>query len=125
MNTINQKPMTIGELWSSLKRKPEDTEVMFDFAYFRPKGCGSYRGDYAQPSIGYGTDAITVAGVLELLEKLTSEEFVGYKGGNYRYDDSQVLRVANYGEACNTVIVDVVNDDCGRVRLLTTFDLGW
>jgi hypothetical protein len=84
-----KQPMTIRELREALQRKPADSEVLFDFVYFAPKGCGSYRGDYAQPSIGYGTEDITVAGVLELLDKLTSDEFVGYKGGNYLYDDSQ------------------------------------
>lgn len=115
----DKKAMTIGELRSALSRKPADACVRFNFVYFCPSGCHSYRGDYAQPAIGYGTEDITVTAVLKLLDKLTSEEFMGYKGGNYRYDDSHELFVANYGEAGRTAIVDVCNDDYGIVRLET------
>lgn len=111
--------MTIGEIQAALKRKPMDADVRFDFVYFAPHGCHSYRGYYDRPAIGYsnGKD-ITVLGLLALLDTLLTEQFTGYKGGEYSYSDDQVLYVANHNESGGTVITDVMDDGCG-VRLET------
>lgn len=106
-------PMTIGELKEALKRKPKEMPVRYDFAYFHPARVHSFRGFYDEPAIGYATDCdpLTVADVLELLEQLTTEQFTGYKGGEYFYRDDQILHVANAREACDTVITDVFNHE--------------
>lgn len=114
-------PMTIGELKAALARKDEAAEVRFDFAYFFPADCHSYRGFYDRPAIGYTNigDPPTVKEVLALLHELTHLEFKGYKGGDYTYCDEQVLYVAQPNESGGTVIMDVFNDDL-YVRLKTT-----
>lgn len=80
------------------------------------------------PAIGYsdlncGREQSTVRDVLELLAALVEQEFTGWKGGEYRYDDDAILHVANPRDAANTVIVDVL-DDGGEVILKTNY-LPW
>lgn len=112
--------MTIGELKAALRRKPADMEVRYDFVYFYPSGVHSYRGYYDLPAMGYAKDggAPKVSDVLAMLDRLTSERFYGWKGGEYYFDDGQVLNVAEPGECGDTVIVDVFNDQY-YVRLET------
>ena len=126
---METKPMSIGELRLFLSRKEPTAKVRYDFVYFFPHGCHSWRGDYSMPAIGYsdGHDELceqsTVAYVLKCLETLVNEEFTGWKGGEYRFDDDAILHVAKPREAANTVIVNVT-DDHGEVILNTAY-LPW
>jgi hypothetical protein len=119
------KPMTIGELRLFLSRMEPTAKVRYDFVYMFPHLCHSWRGDYSQPAIGFrdissGCEQTTVQYVRDCLKSLTEDEFTGWKGGEYRYDDDAILHVANASESANTVIVNVTIN-YGEVILHTAF----
>ncbi len=111
-------PMTLGEIIDTLKRKDPDTEVYFDFVYFRPEGIHSYRGDYSQLAIGYGRADITVGQLLKLCEDADGATFTGYKGGEFEMGRSTPVWVANHNETGSTAIVDIEDRDW-RIVLVT------
>lgn len=114
------EPMTIGQLEAAMAIRDSDKLVKFDFVHFHPHDCHSYRGYYERPAIGYSNegDPPTVKDFCGLLHQLTHLEFTGYKGGDYTYDASQVLYVANRSEAAGTVIVGI-DEDRSYVMLKT------
>lgn len=121
--------MNIGEIKKALNCYNENMPVvawdkyMKQFCYLT-RDFGSYRGYYNQPciyTVTYFDDnsifsvedileqqkytkLVDVGDVLWMLEKLTSEEFTGYKGGEYRYDDSDPLNLAPYGSTDKVVV---------------------
>lgn len=104
-------PLTIGEIKSLLKTMRQDADVEFDFCHFPPTGVGSYRGYYNQPNLRFDSNCkhktIKVSDLLDMLDDLTSREFTGWKGGDYRYTDSDILHVAEDGCTSCTYIWDV------------------
>lgn len=103
------KQMTLGGLITILQHKDPELFVCLDFVHFRPQGIHSYRGYYDQLAIGYGTDDITVAQLLELCKDADGKTFTGYKGGDYNMHSDTPLWIANSNESGSTAIVDVQN----------------
>lgn len=54
---------------------------------FQPYNCGSWRGVYAEPCIFISEGKSVLSAFLPFIERLTTEDFYGYKGGDYRYED--------------------------------------
>lgn len=115
-----KSPMTLGELVSTLKRKDPETSIKFDFVHFRPDGTiHSYRGDYAQIALGYGTDGDPKVGqILKLCEDAIYKDFTGYKGGEYTTSEKTPVFVAKKDESDGTAVVDV--QDHGWIVTLET-----
>jgi hypothetical protein len=116
-----RRPMTLGELISTLSRKDETLPVRFDFVYFQPSGeVDRYRGYYEQLALGYETkrENITVKELLAVLREAVGKTFTGYKGGDYTMDNSAPIWVARWGEAGDTYVADV-RDDGWRITLVT------
>lgn len=105
------EPLTIGQIKSLLKKLPVDAYVEYDFGELVPSGVGSYRGRYNEPCLYFDQKKnhglIKVGQLLESLDELTTIEFTGWKGGEYRYNDSMVLHVAECGRTSNTYVVDI------------------
>ena len=103
------KQMTLGELIAALKRKDQEADVTFGWAYNRPSGVYSYRGYYEDLAIGFSREGeCTVAKLVAMLEAANGKTFTGWKGGEYDMHDETAMWAANPGEACSMAIVDVV-----------------
>ena len=122
------EPLTIGQIKTLLKSMPQSAVVEFDFCHITPTGVGSYRGFYNQPSLEYDPNfpcsLLEVSGLLDMLDDLTSLEYNGWKGGEYRYNDSQVLHVAECGKTSCTYIWNVsqIGKYCPKVILNTMYE---
>jgi len=108
--------MIIGLLKENLKLAKEDFPVYFDFCNCVPTSIDSWRGIYAEPSLGWDTPApysgfgrpLTVKQLLDELVKATSGEvYHGWKGGEYKYHDNHKLHIDNPGCSTDTVITYV------------------
>ena len=72
--------MTLGELYDKIKSYPHDT---MDFCV---TDVFSWRGSYDEPCCSLSTTKQTTKREnLDMLRRLTNEEFYGYKGGEYTY----------------------------------------
>ena len=96
--TLIAKPFTIGDLKRTLAAYGLQTPVDYNYGG-RPLGYHSWRGSYDCPAIGetFSHGETSVKRLLEMLGCLTTEEFQGWKGGEFRYTDSDVLYVDNEG----------------------------
>jgi hypothetical protein len=72
--------MTIEELYNKIESWPENT---MDFCI---TGVFSWRGVYAEPACSLSTSNTTKQENLDMLSRLTSEIFMGWKGGEYTYN---------------------------------------
>ena len=93
-------PLTIGHLKLALRNVDHRTPVVYDHGA-RPHHCHSWRGHYRCPAIGHTLQPgeTSTETVLALLDCLTTYEFYGWKGGEYRYTDDDVLYIDNEGES--------------------------
>jgi len=109
--------MTINELLAVL-RTATDQNVR---AYMYPLGCvpttiDSWRGNYAEPALGwspagYTKDVVeypTVKSLISELEKaIGGRVYEGWKGGEYQYNGDEPLHIDNPGDCTNTAISHV------------------
>jgi hypothetical protein len=105
---------TIGEVIDALKKADPKVNVWFAFGGMVPSTVDSWRGIYAEAALGfeggeYASKAVTVKELLERLEAAIAPdaEFVGWKGGDYRYDRQTPLHIDNPGCCTNTDLVRV------------------
>jgi hypothetical protein len=72
----------------------------------------SWRGRYNCPAVGgswSGDEPFELPKAITAIESLTIDTFHGYKGGDYQYDDSDVLYLDDYGDySGENVIVGVI-----------------
>lgn len=109
------KQLTLGEIILKLeavnpKRKNgEDKTIIYDFAYFLPTHLMSWRGSYCELAIGYSDKepGKTVNEFLKDLKEAIGKIYSGYKGGDYMMGKTTPIWVANYGESCETAIVNI------------------
>lgn len=71
--------MTIRELYNKIESWPEDT---MDFCI---TDVFSWRGVYAEPACSLACIPTLKQANLDMLDRLTNEVFVGWKGGEYEY----------------------------------------
>ena len=67
-----------------------------------------------------GTPKIDGIRCLKINGKAVTEEFTGWKGGEFEMDESTPVWVANPGDSGNTGIIDVI-DDGWRVIIMTSY----
>ncbi len=84
--------ITIRELRNRIITWPNDT------MNFRIVDVFAWRGYYAEPACYINSDEATKEHNLTMLDALTSDTFIGWKGGEYTYDDSDRLHFeTDYG----------------------------
>ena len=123
--------LTLGEIISKCEeiakkgyKRSDDSEpeVVFDFEYACPVGIDSWRGIYSELAINFEFDckALALSEFIELLKGAVDKTFEGYKGGSFRMSRHTPVWVANYGNAGNTAVIEVVDNNY-EVILMT----GW
>lgn len=123
----NSDQLTLGEIISKIETILDSStrevrpNVVFDFAYFRPTVLDSWRGLYAELALGYDERGETDAGeFLNELKSAVGKTFTGYKGGDFTMSRHTPVWVSNNGEACNTAVIEVV-DDGYQIILMTGY----
>ena len=113
--------VALGTLIDALSKLKAGAEVRFDFVYFAPAGLGSYRGYYDHLALGYGTNKMTVATLLEELRGALApgKTYGGWKGGDYRMTRDTPVWVDNPGESSGTAIVGLRQKYEGLFVLVT------
>lgn len=121
---MNAEQMTIGLLIDELG-EIEDKEkiVIFDFGGFYPGRIHSWRGAYDYPALSFHGDYNEAPSVQDLISELrqsilTGTIHIGWKGGEFCYDENSRLFVSAVGEANNTGISAVL--DSGYHIVLST-----
>ena len=102
---------TIGELIDVLNEHAS-LPVKFIGTDYTLGNLGSWRGSYDIPSITYERGERLAGDIAHQLATELNEEHSGYKGGEYRYEDTDEFYVASYG--CSDeykVISAYVEDD--------------
>lgn len=112
--------MDLGKLIKLLELEDPEHSVRFDFVYTRPTKLHSYRGYYDQLALGWCDDGeiIRVKEILEDCRDAVGKIFTGWKGGEYRMDETTKVWVANPSESGATLIAGVI--DNGYQTMITT-----
>jgi hypothetical protein len=59
----------------------------------------SYRGYYNELAFEYCDDPLTVANIKQFIHEASTETFIGWKGGEYTYDDNTPVHLSLQGDA--------------------------
>lgn len=112
--------MNIKTLLVNLELADPNLPVYFDFCSCVPVNINSWRGVYAEPAIGwqptgYSGDGeeITVEQFIEVLKHAaySGAYYLGWKGGEYIYNENSELHVDNPGDCTHTDISHIeIND---------------
>jgi len=87
--------MYIGELRDYLEQFPKDRVCKSAF-----KDPHSFRGYYDEAAVvPCKNEGITVGDMLNTIDRLLSETFVGYKGGDFNYTKHHEIHFSHYGFA--------------------------
>lgn len=135
--------MTLNELIRSLERVERKTvylegsdaekekPVYYDFCDTHPTTISSWRGAYALPALGWDDGdwyrerepnrPPTVSELIAELRSSLGKVFEGWKGGEYTYNGSEVLHVANPGK-CGATLVDGVSDEGWCIVIRTRYE---
>ena len=116
--------LTIGQILALLKECEQDASVYYDFALTNPTTVESWRGDYSLPALGYGGDTcITVEMLISEIElSVSGKIYEGWKGGDYVFNRSQTLHVANPGKSDGDTCISGVTEASYCVILDTKFE---
>ena len=116
--------LTIGQILALLKECEQDASVYYDFALTNPTTIESWRGAYRLPALGYGGDTcITVEMLISEIElSISGKIYEGWKGGDYVFNRSQTLHVANPGQSDGDTCISGVTVTPYRVILDTKFE---
>jgi len=76
---VDTSSMTLGDLYDRILSYPEDT------MNFCIEDVFSWRGSYDEPCCEISTRTVPKDHNLDMLNKLITESFVGWKGGSYTY----------------------------------------
>ena len=88
---------------------------------YSPKEIISWRGSYCLPAIEYCSDSINGKQLAKVLKEGLSSVHIGYKGGDYRYDEDDEFYVSMYGNSDEYKVVGYENKD-NEIILLTRID---
>lgn len=117
--------LKIGNILDQLKLCSQEAEVEFDFCGMTPKDLISYRGYYEDLCITPDIEPITVAELVEKIEKTIGTETYGYKGGTYRVYPDTTVWVSRHGRADEVVIRKIHQANPFEVVLITSKDWDW
>lgn len=123
MKTDKNPQLTLDRLISELEKHEPKLFVRFDFGLFVPGEINSYRGYYEEAAIEYKEiygSSTRIEDVLPNYKEALKRRFVGYKGGDYWFNNSTPVWVANYGESTGTILTGIL-DDRYRVILTTAY----
>lgn len=131
--------LTLGEIIEKLERihlnkdamiekYDHEARVEYDFGTAFPTTLDSWRGAYRELALGYELSEYdgeqfahkTLTDLLEELKGAIGKTYTGWKGGDFVMDDSTPVWVANSGNAGNTAIVDIVDNEYS-VILMTSY----
>jgi hypothetical protein len=76
---VDTSSMTLGDLYDRILSYPEDT------MNFCIEDVFSWRGSYDEPCCSLSTRNVPKDHNLNMLSKLLTESFIGWKGGSYTY----------------------------------------
>ena len=76
---VDTSSMTLGDLYDRILSYPEDT------MNFCIESVFSWRGSYYEPCCSLSTRNVSKEHNLDMLTKLLTESFIGWKGGSYTY----------------------------------------
>jgi hypothetical protein len=117
--------LTLGQIIEKVEKILESggdkkAEVVYDFGHFYPTEIDSWRGAYQELALNYTTKGkeLEAEEFLKMLKEANGKTFTGYKGGDFLMDLNTPVWVSNYSEACDTAVIDVINDDW-RIILIT------
>ena len=130
-NLANSDQLTLGELILKLEAiaakgyrssyDGSEPTVFFDFEYLVPTDIDSWRGSYNELALSYDSvGAPNLSDFIKMLREAVGKTYQGYKGGDYTMSKYTPIWVANYGNAGNTAVVEVVDNDC-QVILVTGY----
>jgi hypothetical protein len=119
----NSDQLTLGEMISKLdaiEQRNEEPEVVYDFGYLFPTEIDSWRGSYDELALNYKSEGekMKLSEFLSMLKNAVGKEYTGYKGGEFIMTENTPVWVSNYGEACDTAVIDIVDDEW-RVIIIT------
>ena len=129
--TIDKIPQwTLGQLINELSKidATDDCWVSFAFGDLVPTKCSSWRGSYDEIAIGFDrleyNNRPMLKKFLQHLRNCVGETFIGYKGGEFKMDESTPIWVANYGRSDETGVVGLATDigaegKCYRIYIRT------
>ena len=106
--------MTIEEFKDKIKSYPGDTMPFCIDDVF------SWRGVYSEPACAISTCDASKEHNIEMLERLVTEEFYGWKGGEYRYHDYDDIHFEiepgswSDGQFINDFLMDNYDNDAVR-----------
>ena len=108
-----KRSMRIGELFAECTDDRLELKVFATPFGLISTDYGSFRGRYNQAALQPAftwrdTHLETVAQLKKVLEELMSEEFTGYKGGIFRYDEYTPLWFSPWGETRMVGPIDVL-----------------
>ena len=103
--------MNLGQFIKELRKYPSDASVTLEPFELYPTSFCSYRGYYPELALGYCTEvecrSLTVEDLLKEALECVGKTFTGYKGGEFKMDETTPLWVSNYGECSNTKIKEI------------------
>ena len=99
--------LTLGEAIKQLAKFPNRYVVTFDTSNLSPHDEMSYRGYYSDLAFNESNESKTVEEFVQQLQDALNQEYTGYKGGDFRMDESTPLWVAEYGEASGIAIMSM------------------
>jgi hypothetical protein len=85
--------MTIIQLKNFLNRFSDDKICLYGFS-----SPHSYRGYYDQAAV-VPTQNVTIAEMKSTLDKLLTDTFEGWKGGEYKYDEDTEIHFSHIGSS--------------------------
>lgn len=109
--------VTLGRLIGYMEDQPEHYMVKYDTGE-SPGELDSYRGYYCDLAIEPSGEPLTVLQFKAKLKEAVGQTFTGYKGGDYKMDETTPLWIAHYGD-CSSVAIDTVITSTGMVRIIT------
>lgn len=105
-----------------VKRCNNEPTVVFDFEHLHPNSIDSWRGSYEELALGFTDEGkeMTITEFLKMLKDTLGKTLTGYKGGDYLMSKHTPIWVANYGNAGNTAVIEVVDNEF-EVILITAY----
>lgn len=110
---MTDKPMNLGDLIDKLEAViDKDIPIFFQFGHIAPGYFLSYRGSYEELALWVKErGAVSCEDFLSECKSTLGDTFEGYKGGEFLMTRETPIHIADYGEATNTVLLDVINKE--------------
>lgn len=116
----NYEQLSLGEIREQLKQFNSYRVVRFVGTEYSPNEASCYRGSYDELAISYTEKEMTVSAFSKMLKKVLTQNYTGYKGGDYTmWDTTPVWAVRDSSHYSQMAIVSVFLSEDGYVYLGT------